>query len=121
MDIMNDVNVSEHVFVVGDRDFEQKVLKAPLPMIVDFSAEWCPPCRVLTPVFHRLSAEYSGRLGFASVDIDENPIVYVRYRIQGVPTLIIFKDGKEVARLVGPHPGRLKRTIDSILAEQGIG
>ena len=121
MDIMKDVNVSEHVFVVGDRDFEQKVLKATLPVIVDFSAEWCPPCRVLTPVFHRLSAEYQGRLGFASVDIDENPIVYVRYRIQGVPTLILFKDGKELARFVGPHPGRLKRAIDGILADQGIG
>ena len=118
---MQDANVSEHVFVVGDGDFEQKVLKARLPVIVEFGAEWCPPCRVLAPVFHRLSAEYQGRLGFASVDIDENPIVYVRYRIQGVPTLILFKDGKEAVRFVGPHPGRLKRAIDTVLAEQVIG
>jgi thioredoxin 1 len=121
MDIMKDVKASEHVFAVGDRDFEQKVLKARLPVIVDFSAEWCPPCRVLEPVYRRLSAEYQGKLSFASVDIDENPIVHVRYRIQGVPTLILFKDGKEVTRFVGPHPGRLKRAIDSSLAEQGIG
>ena len=117
MDIMKDVKVSEHVFAVSDGDFEQKVLKATLPVIVDFSADWCPPCRVLAPVYRRLSAEYQGRLGFASVDIDENPLVYVRYRIQAAPTLIIFKDGKELARLVGPHPGRLKRAIDGILTE----
>ena len=117
MDIMKDVSVTGHVFSVGDRDFEQKVLRATLPVIVDFSADWCPPCRVLTPVFHRLSAEYQGRLGFASVDIDENPLIYSRYRIQAAPTLIIFKDGKELARLVGPHPARLKRAIDGILAE----
>ena len=120
MEIMRDVKASGQVFAVGDGDFEQKVLKAALPVIVDFGADWCPPCRVLTPIFHRLSAEYQGRLGFASVDIDENPIVYVRYRIQGVPTLIIFKDGKELARFVGPHPGRLKRAIDDALAKQGI-
>ncbi len=121
MDIMKDVNVSNHVFAVGDGDFEQKVLKATLPGIVEFGAEWCPPCRVLEPIYHRLSAEYSGRLGFASVDIDENPLLYVRYRIQGVPTLILFKDGKEVARFVGPHPGRLKRAIDDVLAKLEIG
>ena len=121
MDVMKDVNTSGYVFSVGDRDFEQKVLKARLPVIVDFSADWCPPCRVLAPVYRRLSAEYQGRLGFASVDIDEYPLVYSRYRIQGAPTLIIFKDGKEVARFVGPHPGRLKRAIDDVLAEQGIG
>ncbi len=120
MDITKDVSASGLVFSVGDRDFEQKVLKATFPVIVDFSADWCPPCCMLAPIYRRLSAEYQGRLSFASVDIDEHPLVYSRYRIQGAPTLILFKDGKELARLVGPHPGHLKRTLDGILAEHGI-
>lgn len=106
-----------NLFVVGEQDFEKEVLTSSLPVIVDFWATWCPPCRALAPVYQRLSAEYAGRLRFAKLDVDEHQQVVVRYNIWANPTLLIFKDGKECARFVGPHPSRLKNMIDRALAE----
>ena len=108
-----------NLFQVSDEDFEQDVLKSTLPVIVDFTAEWCPPCHVLAPLFTRLSSAYQGRLRFAKMDTDENTLIPARFGIQGVPTLILFADGKPVGRLVGPHPGRLQQSIERLLAEPG--
>ena len=114
------MHVYNNLFSVGDQDFEAKILKSAIPMIVDFTADWCPPCHAIAPVYERLSKEYQGKLGFASVDIDEHPIIPARLGIQAAPTFLMFKDGKVIGRMVGPHPARLKDAINRILAENGI-
>ncbi len=106
-----------NLFLVGDQDFEQRVLNSTLPVIVDFTADWCPPCRILAPLFARLSDAYKEKLRFAKMDTDENVLVPARLGIQGVPTLVLFAGGKPVGRVVGPHPGRLQQSIERLLAE----
>jgi thioredoxin 1 len=106
-----------NLFIVNDQDFEQSVLNSTLPVIVDFTADWCPPCRALAPIYARLSDTYNGRLRFAKMDTDQNPLVPAQQMIQGVPTLILFAGGRSVGRIVGPHPGRLQQSIESLLAE----
>ncbi|MBV9231907.1 MAG: thiol reductase thioredoxin [Chloroflexi bacterium] len=114
------MGVGSNLFSVGDQDFEAKILKSPIPMIVDFTAEWCPPCRAIAPVYERLSKEYQGKLGFARMDTDENVVIPARLGIQAAPTFMLFKDGKVIGRMIGPHPARLKDAINRILAENGI-
>lgn len=108
-----------NLFHVGDQDFESKVLNSDTPVIVDFWAAWCGPCRAIAPVFESLSSEYQGRLGFAKMDIDENGQTPSGLGIQAIPTLMMFKSGKVIGRFVGPHPSRLKSEIDRVLAQQG--
>ena|SRR5947199_10193423 len=106
-----------NLFLVSDQDFEQCVLNSTLPVIVDFTADGCPPCRVLAPIFARLSDTYHGKLRFAKMNVDQNPLVTVQQMIQGTPTLILFTNGRPVGRVVGPHPGHLQQSIESLLAK----
>ncbi len=102
---------------VSDQDFDQQVLKSADPVVVDFWAPWCGPCRAMAPVFEELSQEYQGKLRFAKMDTDENPDTPGRLGIQGIPTLIFFKDGREINRVVGfGGRGALKSQIDKVLA-----
>lgn len=105
------------VLTVTDQDFAEKVLQAPLPVIVDFTASWCPPCRALAPVFEKLSQTYTGKLLFARMDTDENLRTPMQVGIQGMPTLVLFANGQPVGHLIGPHPARLQQSIDRLFAQ----
>ncbi len=97
-------------------EFDADVLRSDLPVLADFWAEWCGPCRVIAPLVEDLSKEYGGRMRFAKVDVDKNPDLAGRYGVQGIPTLIFFKAGQEVKRITGAAPrGRLVQEIDKVL------
>lgn len=105
------------VLTVTDQDFAEQVLQAPLPVIVDFTASWCPPCHALAPVFEKLSQSYVGKLRFARMDTDENLQTPMQVGIQGMPTLVLFANGQAIGRLIGPHPARLQQGIDRLFAQ----
>jgi thioredoxin 1 len=89
---------------VSDSSFDQEVMKSDLPVLVDFSAEWCGPCKSLAPIVESLAAEYNGRVKFVQMDIDENRQTPSSFGIMAVPTLILFKDGEVVDKVTGFKP-----------------
>jgi len=101
---------------VTDQTFEADVLKADGPVLVDFWAEWCGPCKMIAPALEEIGAEYAGRVTVAKVNIDENPETPNNYGVRGIPTLILFKDGKPLATKVGAAPkSQLKEWVASSL------
>jgi len=102
---------------VNDGDFEEVVLKSKLPVLVDFWAPWCGPCHMIAPVLEELAEEYEGRAIVAKMNVDENPTTPSSYGIMGIPTLIVFKDGVEVDRVVGAVPKAiLKEKLEKALS-----
>jgi thioredoxin len=107
--------MSANVIVTDDQGFERAVLKAELPVLVDFWAPWCGPCRMVAPVVEQLAGEYAGRLRTVKVNVDDSPAVAGRYGIQSIPTLVLFRQGKEVRRLIGVRP---KAELEKVIQQE---
>ena len=101
---------------IDEASFEREVINSKLPVVVDFWAPWCGPCRMVSPIMEKLSGRYAGRLKFCKINVDENPAPASRYQAMSIPLLVFFKGGEEIDRSVGALPeGALRQKIDSIL------
>lgn len=103
-----------HVPTITDDDFDSEVLRSDRPVLVDFGADWCAPCRQIAPVLEQLAAEHHERLRVVKVDVDESPVTSARYGVIGLPTLIVYQGGEAVRHIVGARP---KRMLVADLAE----
>ena len=101
---------------VTDQNFDEKVIKSTLPVLVDLWAPWCGPCRMVAPVVEKLSEKYKGKVNFCRLNIDENPQTASKYKIMAIPTLMFFKNGEAIDTVVGAVPERaLQPKIDELL------
>jgi thioredoxin 1 len=101
---------------IEEAKFNESVLKASLPVLVDFWAPWCGPCRMVAPVVEELATEYDGKVSFVKINVDNNQKVAAQYGVMSIPTLILFKEGKPVANVVGFRPkAELKKSLDKAL------
>jgi len=107
---------SEHVLEATDSNFETEILGSDVPALVDFWAEWCMPCKMLSPTIHEIAHEYQGKLKVAQVDTDTNRDVAMKYGISAIPTVMLFKDGELVRKFVGlQQKAELKAAIDEAI------
>ena len=101
---------------INDSNFDQAVLQAKTPVLVDFWATWCGPCRMVAPLVEELAEEYEGRVSFVKLDVDRNPKTASQYGIMSIPTLLIFKNGQPVSHIVGFRPkAELKRSLEATI------
>jgi thioredoxin 1 len=101
---------------VDDGNFDQMVLQADIPVLVDFWAPWCRPCLMVAPILDELAGEYNGQISIARMDVDQNPRTASRYGIMSIPTLLLFKKGEPVSHIVGFRPkAELKQSLDAAL------
>ena len=108
--------MSENTVAVTDQSFETQVLNAEGPVLVDFWAEWCGPCKMIAPALEEIGAEFKGRVTVAKVNIDSNPEAPTKYGVRSIPTLIVFKGGKPVAQQMGAMPkSQLKAWVEKSL------
>lgn len=111
--------MSEAYIETTDDTFDRDVLKSDRPVLVDFWASWCGPCLAMAPAFESLAQEYKDRVGFAKLNVDDNQQISATYRVFSIPTLIMFKGGREVERIVGLQGrGAVERRIEAVLEPQ---
>jgi thioredoxin 1 len=112
---------SENTLTFTDAAFEKEVLNSDLPVLVDFWAPWCGPCKAMGPTIDALAAEYAGRIKIGKMNTDENPATPMRYQVRGIPTLLLFKGGKVIEQRVGAMPKPdLQKVIDPHAAQAPV-
>ena len=105
------------VLAVGDDSFEREVLQSPTPVLIDFWAPWCAPCRAVAPVVEEIAKEYAGRLKVVKMNVDDNPQTPSRYGVRGIPNLILFEGGQVKEQIVGAVPkAQLLKAISQVVA-----
>ena len=105
-----------HSITVTDASFKADVLESTMPVLVDFWAQWCGPCRAVAPVLEQIAAENTERLAVAKLDVDANPLTAQQYQVASIPTLIVFKDGEPAKRLIGAKgKGQLLQELEEFL------
>lgn len=110
--------MSEDIMTVDQNSFQKSILDSTKPVLVDFWAPWCGPCRAVAPIVEELAKEYSGKAGFAKVNVDEAPLLASQYGVMSIPTIMIFKGGKPAEQVIGYKPkNELKKMLDAALKQ----
>ena len=111
------VSIDTRPVTVTDATFSTEVERSPMPVLVDAWAAWCGPCKMIAPVIDELAAEMAGRVRVAKLNVDENPMTASRYNLRSIPTLLLFKGGREADRIVGVHPkSEISRRLEQLIA-----
>jgi thioredoxin 1 len=105
---------SKNVLTFTDANFDAEVLKSDRPVLVDFWAVWCAPCRMISPLMDQLADSYGSRLRVGKVNIDESPGIPNRYGIRSIPTVVLFREGKMVDQVIGANPNDIKRLVEKV-------
>ncbi len=105
-------------FEVTESNWDEEVMNSDLPILVDFWADWCGPCKQIAPALHELALEYDGQMSVGKLDVDSSPNIAMKYGVRSIPALIFFKNGEAVHTIVGARPkGALQKEIDKVLTE----
>lgn len=108
---------SEAIIEVSDSNFESEVVKSDVPVLVDFWAPWCGPCRAIAPIVEEISSSYEGKIKVGKMNVDENQATTMKFGIRSIPTIIMFKDGEIVDQIIGAVPkGEIERVVEKSLA-----
>lgn len=109
--------MSSTLLEVTEATFDEEIMRSPIPVVAEFWAEWCPPCKVIAPVLHSIATDYDGRLRVLTINVDEHPELARRYQVISIPTILIFSDGELRRQLVGARSrSRLLKDIGDVIS-----